>query len=328
MIDPDAPIAVVLVSYNTRADLEVCLCAIEEQPCREVVVVDNCSTDGSPQMVRSAFPRVALIENDTNRGYGAAANQGVASCRADYVFLLNADTVPERMATQALAEYIEGHPEAALVGPRLVDPDGTAQPSCYPFLTPLNVLLVMTALYRLVGSVPPLARRFLPTMPLDRPRPVPWLKGAALAIRRSAFDQVGGFDEHFFMYGEEADLAYRLRAAGWQSHIAPVARVVHRDGASTPAGQAAIDVFVWGSLARFYRLHYPHAPRHAPVLAALVMAARIARDGLKLVVERQADRRLELRRSIGAWHRILRGRFEATPPHRIGEVTARLGLPT
>ncbi len=317
-------ISVAIISYGTRDDLLGCLGAIRDEPWRELVVVDNGSTDGSAETVRERFPWVHLIENRANSGYGAAANQAVAACTTEYILLLNADTTVERRAVPMLAEYLAEHPDAALVGPCLLNPDGTFQPSCYPFLTPLNVLLVMSGLSGVIGAIPPLARRFLPTMPPDRSRVVPWVKGAAIAIRRSAFDRVGGFDARFFMYGEELDLAYRLAAAGWRTHFAPAARVVHRGGASTQGDNATIELFVWAGLVRFYRLHYaPARLSQLRFVTTLLMVARIARDGLRLAAARDSTRRCQLRRSIEVWGTILRGRVDESDGPTYGDAPDR-----
>ena len=199
-----------VVSYDTREHLPACLAALEHEGASETLVVDNASPDGSAALVRERFPSVTLIANDTNVGYGAAANQALAACSAEYVLLLNGDAVPEPGTLAALARYLDEHPEAGVVGPLLRYPDGRLQPSCYPFLTPVNVLLVMSGVNGVIGRIPLLRARHLPTSPHRRAGPVPWVKGAALAVRKVAFESVGGFDESFFLYSEEQDLCYRL----------------------------------------------------------------------------------------------------------------------
>jgi GT2 family glycosyltransferase len=232
------PIAVAIVNYNTREHLHACLATVQLEAPSEVVVVDNASSDGSTEMVRADYPWVALHANKTNLGYGAAANQAIASCSAEYVLLLNSDTLLQAGALMALSGYLDLHPHAAIVGPHLVEADGTLQASCYPFPTPLNTFLENSTsailLGRLIRRHIPLLRNFyLRTWPHTSARVVPWLKGAALAIRRTAFDAVGGFDESYFMYFEDADLCYRLNAAGWKVHFVPITTVVHIGGAST-----------------------------------------------------------------------------------------------
>jgi GT2 family glycosyltransferase len=302
-------ISAAVVSYGTSDQLRSCLSALVREQWRDVIVVDNASPDGSAEMVRADFPQVSLIANDRNRGYGAAANQAVGACSAAYVLLLNADAVPEPGAPAALARYLDEHREAAIVGPRLVNPDGGLQPSCYPFLTPANVLLVMSGLNGVIGRIPPLAARHLPTSSHLSSRRVPWVKGAALAIRTAAFKGVGGFDESFFLYGEEHDLCYRLGHVGWETHFAPVATVVHVERASSRGREAAVTEQIYSSLFHFYRRHYSRTRRiELRAVLGLLMTARIARDVMLLSQARDAARRRELRGNISVWRRVLLGR--------------------
>jgi N-acetylglucosaminyl-diphospho-decaprenol L-rhamnosyltransferase len=127
------PFAVVIINYNTCELLRACLATVITEAPSEVVVVDNASSDDSVATVETEYPHVILQVNKTNLGYGAAANQAIASCKAKYVLLLNADTLLRPGTLLALKRYLDQHPRAAIVGPRLEDPDGTLQASCYPF---------------------------------------------------------------------------------------------------------------------------------------------------------------------------------------------------
>jgi GT2 family glycosyltransferase len=300
--------AVAIVNYNTREHLRACLASIGPGAARAVVVVDNASTDGSAAMVREQFPWVALHANEHNPGYGAALNQAVASCDAPYVLLLNSDTLLAPDTVARLTSYLDAHPRAAIAGPRLANPDGTLQASCYHFPTPLQLLLEESTIGRRARHVPLLRERYLRTWSHRAARPVPWVLGAALAIRRAAFDAVGGFDEGYVMYFEEVDLCYRLAAAGWQVHFAPVTTVVHAGGASTAQRRAEMAERFFVSLARFYRRHY--SPRRLAAARAIVtgvVAARLARDALRLRGAREAAHRDRIAENIAAWRRVLRG---------------------
>ena len=152
---PAAPcLSIVVVSYNTRDLLRSCLESIRAEEIAEVVVVDNASTDGSPGMVAAEFPAARLIANRHNPGYGGGANQGIAACGAPFVLLLNGDTVLHPGAAARLADWLGRHPRCAVAGPRLLNPDGTLQSSCFPWLTPFNVLALNTWLNRLVRRLP------------------------------------------------------------------------------------------------------------------------------------------------------------------------------
>lgn len=265
-----AGIDVVLVSHNTRGLLLAALASVEDAG--EVVVVDNASTDGSAEAVRRAFPRVRVLENAGNPGYGAAANQGIAACSAPFVLLLNSDTVVRPDALRALAGYLESHPRAGLAGPRLENPDGTLQRSCFAFLGTARLAIEKSPLGRRLASIPALRDRWLIHHgPHDRPRTAPWVLGAALALRREAFEAVGGFDPDFFLYAEEVDLCYRLWEAGWEVHFAPVATVVHVGGASTAPRRAEMEAQRTESARRFYRRHY--SPLRVAVLDGLIRTA-------------------------------------------------------
>jgi N-acetylglucosaminyl-diphospho-decaprenol L-rhamnosyltransferase len=304
------PIAIGIVNYNTCEHLRTCLAAVESEAPSQVIVVDNASSDGSAEMVRAHYPWVMLHANKTNLGFGAAANQAIASCTAKYVLLLNSDTLLPTGALQALGAYLDLHPRAAIVGPRLVNPDGTLQASCYPFPTPLHTFLENSTSAILLGRlirrhVPVLRNSYLRTWPHSSARVVPWVKGAALAIRREAFDAVGGFDESFFMYFEDADLCYRLQAAGWQVHFAPVTTVVHVGGASTVQRRTDMAVQLLASTLRFYQRH-SSALRLAGVVVIVrsLMLARIIGDTARLSVTRDTSERARIAEDRAAWQRV------------------------
>jgi GT2 family glycosyltransferase len=305
--------SIAVVSYGTREELRACLSALASETRHEVVVVDNASPDGSAAMVRAEFPWVALVENDQNRGYGAAANQAFASASADYLVLLNADVVPRPSALATLVRYLEDHPRAAIVAPRLLNPDGTPQASCYPFLTPGHVLVVMSGLNSVLTRLVPRARRHLGTSPQASTGRVAWVKGAALAIRAEAFDEVAGFDESFFLYGEEHDLCYRLAQAGWETHFTTEAAMTHVEGASSRGRESAVSEHVFGSLILFYGKHFSRSRLlRLRIVLAVLMAARIVRDTLRLWGARDARKRSELRSSLSVWRRVLLGRLGQT----------------
>jgi GT2 family glycosyltransferase len=301
-------LAVVVVNYNTREHLRECLESVRAEGMAEVHVVDNASQDGSADMVRDLFPEVRLIVRTDNPGYAAAANQGIATCEAPLVLLLNSDTRLQPGAAAALARYLEDNPRAGIAGPRLLNPDGALQSSCFPFLTPLNVLVLNTWLNRAARAVPGWRDRFLPTWTGAPSRAGHWVKGAALAIRREAFAAVGGFDETYFMYSEEVDLCWRMLAAGWEVHYAPVASVVHAEGASTSQARHAMTAQLFSSLELFYRRHYPPgALTRLRWAVVVILLERIARDAIKFW--RYPERRPRLSGDLLLWQRLLRERL-------------------
>ncbi|HEU5087354.1 MAG TPA: glycosyltransferase family 2 protein, partial [Roseiflexaceae bacterium] len=244
---------VVIVNYNTRELLRACLESLRNSDAASIVVVDNGSNDGSTEMVTNEFPNVLLRAKPYSRGYGAGANSGARLCHAPYVLVLNSDTEIPPGAIGALARYLDEHPSVGLVGPRLSNPDGSLQTSCFHFPTPFYMLTLESSLHNIAGKMPGLRNRYLPTSDHAHARPVPWVLGAALAMRRSVFDELGGFDEGFFMYNEEIDLAYRVWKAGWQVHFAPVTTILHVGGASTKLHRATMMAQLYRSRLRFYR---------------------------------------------------------------------------
>jgi len=302
--------AVVVVSYNAREDLLACLRSLVRAatPPPPITVVDNGSTDGGPALVRADFPGVDVVIDPANRGYGAAANLGARRSTASYVLVLNSDTVMPPGALDRLSDYLDANPRAALAGPRLRSPDGRLEPSCHPPLGTLRSVLEKSWLGRAIARLLGLGANWpLVNWAHDHPRAVPWVTGAALALRRAAFDAVGGFDEGYFMYAEEADLCWRLWRAGWEVHFAPVADVVHRGAASTAPLRGAMALQKVRSAIRFYRRHY--APPRAALLVLGIrgaMLGRWCRDALRLRVAGDPLSRARLAEDLTVWRRALR----------------------
>lgn len=280
------PVGVVIVSWNVRDLLHEALASLAAStaPTR-VVVVDNASTDGSAAMVAAAFPAVALIANADNRGFTAGNNQGFAALGVDvrarrvapgaprHVLMLNPDAAVAPDAVALLAGYLDAHPDAGAVGPLVLNPDGSVQPSRRRFPTPLTGLLESTPLgWRWPGS--PAARRFhMADVPIGSDGPVDWVTGAALMVRSDALAAAGGFDEGFFMYSEEVDLCRRLRDAGWATHFCGAARVTHHEGKSSEQGLAARHVRFHRSRVRYFWKHHGRAAAETVRLGVLAMFA-------------------------------------------------------
>jgi GT2 family glycosyltransferase len=308
--------AVVVVSYNAREDLLACLHSIRHAatPSPPTVLVDNGSTDGGPALVRTQLPEVEVVIDPANRGYGAAANLGARRRDTPYLFLLNSDTVLAPGAVDALSDYLDAHPRVAIAGPRLRSSDGTLEPSCHPPLGTLRSVLEKSSLGRAIARLPGVGARWaLLNWAHDRARAVPWVTGAALAIRRSAFDAIGGFDEGYFMYAEEADICWRCCQAGWEVHFAPVTDVIHRGAASTAPLRGVMALQKVRSAIRFYRRHY--APPRAALLVLGIRTAmllRWCRDALRLRVAMDPLARSRLAEDLAVWRRAIR-RPEADP---------------
>jgi GT2 family glycosyltransferase len=297
-----------IVNFNTREHLAACLDSVLTEHPDEIVVIDNASADASVEFVRRNYPSVVVHANRENRGYGAAANQAVARCRSDYVLLLNGDTRVLPRTLRALTAHMDRHPEAVVVGPLLRRPDGAVERSYFPFPGTLAWLLENEPIVWVLPYLPVARERFLCLTPTSTERVVPWVTGAALLIRRTAFEAVGGFDETYFMYFEEIDLCLRLKARHGEVHFTPAGSVVHIGGASTSQFRKRMLVAHFRSCLRYYRRHCSTPARAFwTSLMRLKMVIRLARDSARLLVESDPDRRAVLTQQLGAWVTALRG---------------------
>lgn len=226
----DAPdMSIVLVCWNNKSYLEPCLQSLYQGGLRssfDVVVVDNGSTDGSQAMLREKFPEVQIIQNDRNVGLGKASNQGIEVTNGRHVLLLNNDTLVNGPSLDALVEFLDTHPEAGAVGGKLLNPDGSFQAGYADFSTLREEFLISTHLGELLWSGYP------SHFDDNQIKPVGWLSSACLLVRRAALDKVGLLDESYFIYGDEADLQYRLNKAGWKVYYLPSSTTIHYGGRS------------------------------------------------------------------------------------------------
>ena len=246
-------LSVVVVTYNSSETIAACLESIGAGGApAEVVVVDNASTDGTAALVAERFPQVRLIANARNEGFARGANRGWRETSAPHVLLLNPDTELRPNASRALLECARARPRAALIGPRILNADGSLQHSCFRFP---NLRMAVTGFFGLLPLDSPANGRYRPEA-YEEPHPVEHLLGACLLVRRAAAEQVGPLDESFYMYFEETDWCYRMRAAGWENWYTPDAVVVHRGAHSTSREPERMSAEFYRSQARFYRKHY------------------------------------------------------------------------
>jgi GT2 family glycosyltransferase len=225
---PDGDVSVVVVVWNGMPWLERCLESVRG---RETIVVDHGSTDGSVELVRERFPEARLVERE-NRGMGAGNNAGMKVAGGRWLFLLNPDAWVAGEGLERLVRFGDAHARAAVVGPRLRNPDGSLQRSVRAFPTTWRLATEYLFLRKLAPRSSLLNPLYAGGFDHDEVREVDWVSGAALLVRREAADEVGLFDEGYFMFSEEADWMFRFRAAGWDVWFDPDAEVVHVGGAS------------------------------------------------------------------------------------------------
>jgi GT2 family glycosyltransferase len=226
---------VAIVSWNTRDLLARALESLRPEAERgraEVWVIDNASTDGSPDLVRERFDWVHLIASDENLGFGTALNRIAGQTESDWIATANADIALRPGALEALLEAGDRDPRAGAIAPRLVLPTGDTQHSVFAFPTITFAFLLAVGAFKFSKTIGD--RRAFPNhWDTERARRVPWAIAAFLLVRRSAWDEVGGFDERQWMYAEDLDIGWRLHNAGWATRYEPRAHVDHESAAST-----------------------------------------------------------------------------------------------
>ncbi|HUV42356.1 MAG TPA: glycosyltransferase family 2 protein [Patescibacteria group bacterium] len=246
-------ISVIILSWNTKKILENCLQSLfnfQPDPYElEVIVVDNASTDGSPAMIKKKFRQVKLIENKENLGFTKGNNQGMKKARGDYLLILNSDTLIKDKAPVKMARFLENNDQVGVVGCKLLNSDGTNQPSYGPFPHLRIAMVMLFAEHWLGGHL--VRRSGEKTVEAD------WVMASALMIRKEVIKRVGMFDEKIFMYMEETEWCYRIKKAGYQVIFYPEARITHLERASSVTGRKDPILNIYRGLIYFYKKHYP-----------------------------------------------------------------------
>jgi N-acetylglucosaminyl-diphospho-decaprenol L-rhamnosyltransferase len=298
----DDGLDVVIVSYRSRELLRACLKALRAHSPSvpmSIVVVDNASGDGTVEMVAGEFPEVDLVPSSRNLGFAAATNLGARRGGSPYLLALNPDTAVTEGALEKALAVLEQHPEVAVVGPRLLRPDLTLDhASRRSFPTPLSALGHFTGIGRWAQSGRLAAYR----APEVESGPVDAVNGAFMLMRRSAFEDAGGFDKGYWMYMEDLDLSYRLRQRGWLSWYEPSAAVMHVKGGTVGGPRPLrLNWHFHRGMGRFYRQHY--ASQRSTAMNALVylgIAVKLAASAAQSVLRRSLARRRHRRPAMAA----------------------------
>ena len=305
---PSAPptplVSVVIVSWNARHFLTQCLASLTPEVCRypmEIIVVDNASTDGSPESVEQSFPHVRLIRNVDNFGFAKANNIGILAGQGRYFCLVNSDVKVLKNCLTVLVNYCEAHAEVGMVGPRVLGGDGKLQRSCRGFPSVWNMFCRALALDSLFPKVKPFSGYALSYWPQDTLRSVDILSGCFWLVRKEALSGVGLLDESFFMYGEDMDWCRRFWAKGWQLVFVPEAQTIHYGGASSANAPVRFyierqraDLFYWKkhhgrfAVACFFLLCCLHLLLRAVGYGLALGCAAQSRDVYRLKFKRSA----------------------------------------
>ena len=269
-------LSLVILNYNTRDHLRAGLASLARADTGgrsiEVLVVDNASRDGSAEMVDAEFPWVTLIRSPRNGGFAYGNNLALARCQGDAMLILNPDALLPQDGIPRLLDKLAEHPEAGIIGPKLLRPDGTMHLACRrSFPTPL------TALYRIAGlsTLFPASRRFgrynLTYLDPNHASEVDSVCGACLLIRRPVVERIGLLDERFFMYGEDLDWCMRAHQAGWTVRYEPAIVVQHMHGAASRQRPLRTTFHFFRAMDLFYRKHYVR--RYHPLVTGAVRTA-------------------------------------------------------
>jgi GT2 family glycosyltransferase len=311
MAGPD--VSIVIVTRNVRSMLRDCLLSLhadlDGDLTSEVFVVDNASSDGSASMVRDEFPWARLFVNVEDRGFAASNNVAFKHCAGRHVMMLNSDTIVHKGAVPALVRYLDENPRVGMVGPRLVNPDGTTQRSCWKLPSLTRVLyeaLMLDAAFRSRS-------RFgnYEDWNHDRERSIEFIVSAAVMIRGAALERVGQLDEQYFIFGDDYDWSRRLHNAGWQTMYYPTAEITHFGGQSTSAvAPVASIVEATKSKDKYYRKFYgPHGYLLYKSLSIIGCTVRVS---LLSVAPRLSPKNRH------AGHDITRSRYLAQLKYHVG----------
>lgn len=252
-------LSICIVNWNCREELSSCLDSIAQSvrvAGHEVVVIDNNSQDGSVQALTVGYPWVTLHTNPSNQGFAKACNQALRMSRGRYVLLLNPDTVVGRGALERLVSFADATPQAAIVGCKVLNTDGTLQYSCRRFPTVIAGVIRNTPFGRLLPRSRFVSDYLMTEWDHGSVKAVDWVSGAALLIRREVIATVGLLDERFFMYCEDMDFCRRASCAGWKVMYYPEAEVVHAVGRSSSKASTRMVIEFHKSMYRFYRKYH------------------------------------------------------------------------
>ena len=292
-------LSVIIVNYNTRDLLDACLASVvaAQRPFHgiQIIVVDNASSDGSVAMVQAKYPEVCLLALDDNLGFAAANNRGAAMAQGHTLLFLNSDIVVSRQALIEPFHYLQSHPEVGAITVKLIYPDGQRDPDNHRgFPTPWNALCHFTGLGRLLPHKPQFNGYFQSYADFNQTHGVEVIAGSFMMMPAALFQQLGGWDETYFFYGEDIDFCYRIHQAGHQIIYYPHVTVLHYKGASSglrkesagiarPPKSTRIKVAKESVRAMkiFYRKFYRR--QYSPLITALVLAGIQARGWLRIL---------------------------------------------
>lgn len=284
-------VSICIVNWNAVDLLRDCLSSIFEQVWQvalEVIVVDNASTDSSVAMVCEEFPQVKLIVNGDNVGFARANNQAFNLASGRYLLLLNNDTIVLPGALDAMVGFMNCHPEAGMVGCKLLNPDGSLQPSCWRFSNLGTRFFRTLYLDKLFPRSHWAGIHYMSDWNYNTVREVDVIQGSCMLVRREVLVQVGPLDGAFFMFAEEMDWCYRAKQQGWKIYFTPEAEVIHYGGQSSSRQSAKMSIIMHQSILRYFRKHHGRlACVIVRLLAILEISLRLAYWSLSWLIRQR-----------------------------------------
>jgi GT2 family glycosyltransferase len=254
-------LSIIIISYNTRDELARCVNSIFENTHEisfEVIVVDNNSQDGSPDMIEKEHPEIRLIKNQDNFGFARANNQAIDISQGHYIFMLNSDTLVPPLSISRMVNFLDGNSNAGVVGAKMLNPDYTLQRTARRFPTPMAFFFGRKTLLTKIFPKNKYSRKYLmlETDYCEEPYEVDWVSGGALMVKKEAINQVGVLDEIFFMYWEDAEFCFRMKEWGWKVFCLPSAPIIHYEGRSSNNEKLKLIMYFNKGAYLFYRKHY------------------------------------------------------------------------
>ncbi len=265
-------LSIIIVNYNASNLLRSCIESIYKETKNlsfDIWVVDNNSFDNSVKVIKSCFPDVNLIENARNIGFAKANNMAISKTKADYILLLNPDTLIKQNAIEKTVKFMEENPQIGIAGCKVLNEDGTLQLACRRSIpTPKVAFLRLTGLSSLFPKSKIMARYNLTYLDPDKPHKVDAVSGAFLMIRKEVIDNIGILDESFFMYGEELDWCFRAKKAGWSVMYYPNAEIIHYKGECSRFNSRKATLEFHRAMYLFHKKHF--AERHSKIVNSII----------------------------------------------------------
>lgn len=292
-------ISIIIVSWNAKAFLEECLDSLSAplaQDNVEIFVVDNASSDGSPEMVEAKFPRVKLIQAGGNLGFSKANNLGIRASTGRYVCLINSDVKVLGDCLWAMVKFMDENPTVGIGGPRMLNRDGTMQVSCRKLPSLWNNFCASSGLAAAFPHTAFFTSEQMFYFPHDRVARVEVIAGCYWIVRRSAMDQFGLLDEAFFIYGEDVDWCRRCWTSGWEIVFAPVGEAIHYQGGSSSNDPVRFSVAQQQAVIQYWRKHHSAvAVFFERWILGLGIVLRMVRESIACVVSKTHRARHEKR---------------------------------